>query len=257
MQFQNFFRKHEFALFLVLTYTLSWWSAPFAIGGIIPHGPALAAVIVIALISGRQGFAEYVTRLTKFNAGWWYLVGPAIVVTYLIIAFVTNLLLGASTVNPFPIPFARKPILLFLMGGLWEELGWTGYALPKLQDHFASRPHGTFVATLILGFFRALWHMPLVIYGSIEWYDATFFIFAFQLIITWLYNKSNGSVPAVMVFHYASNVLTGSMMLIAFSGREKTMYYLLFVFFACLTALYLAWQTKLQLGFSSPDFLRK
>jgi hypothetical protein len=109
----------------------------------------------------------------------------------------------------------------------------------------------------VLGLCRSLWHLPLVVFGSIAWYDAVFFSFAFQLIITWLYNKTNGSVPAVMVFHYASNVLAGSVMLLAFGGAERAMYYILFVFFACLAALYIAWQTRMRLGFPGRSQLQK
>ena len=63
MQPQSFLQKYELPLFLLLTYTLSWWSAPFASGGIIPHGPAFAAVVLIALSSGRQGMREFWSRL--------------------------------------------------------------------------------------------------------------------------------------------------------------------------------------------------
>jgi hypothetical protein len=249
MQSQSFFQKYEFPTFLLLTYALSWWSAPFANGGIIPHGPALAAVIVIALTSGRQGLRAFWSRLTQFRAGWWYLVGPAIIAAYLLAALAVNLLLGATAANPFPIPSTATLIILLLMGGLWEEPGWTGYALSKLQERFAPHAYGTLAATLVMGVFRSIWHLPLVLYGGIAWYDAVFFSFAFQLMITWLYNRSNGSVPAVMVFHYASNVLAGSVMLSAFSGAEKAVYYALFVVFACLIALVIAWQTKMRLGF--------
>lgn len=257
MQFQSFFQKYELPLFFLLSYLLSWWSAPFANGGIIPHGPAFAAVIVISLTAGRQGFREYWKRLTNFRAGWWYLIGPAVIVAYLLSALIVNLLLGAMPASPFPFPSIGTLVLLLLMGGLWEEPGWTGYALPKLQARFAAHSYGTLAAALVMGIFRSFWHLPLVVYGGIAWYDAAFFSLAFQLIITWLYNKSNGSVPAVMVFHYASNVLAGSVMLLVFSGAEKAMYYILFVVFACLLALFIAWQTKLQLGFSTMTNLKQ
>lgn len=244
---QTVFQKYELPLFFLLAYLLSWWSAPFAAGGIIPHGPALAAVIVIALTSGRQGLRGFWSRLTNFRAGWWYLVGVAVAAAYLLAAFAVNLMLGAKTVSPFPFPTIGTVIVLLLMGGLWEEPGWTGYVLPKLQERFAPLSYGTLAATLSAGFFRSIWHLPLVFSGAIAWYDAVFFIFAFQVIIAWLYFKSNRSVPAVMVFHYASNLLTGSMMLQAFTGAEKTAYYILFVVFACLAALIIAWTTKFKI----------
>jgi uncharacterized protein len=249
MKDQTSLQKYELPLFLLLAFLLSWWSVPFANGGLIPHGPAFAAIIVIALTTGRQGLREFWSRLTQFRAGWWYLVGPAIIVAYLLAAFVVNLLLGATVTSPFPIPSVGTMIVLLLMGGLWEEPGWTGYALPKLQERFAAHSTGTLTATFVMGFFRSLWHLPLVIFGAISWYDAVFFSFAFQIMITWLYNKSNGSVPAVMVFHFTSNLFTGSMMLSAFTGPEKAMYYILFVVLACLVALGILGLTRMRLGF--------
>lgn len=63
--------------------------------GLIPHGPALAAVIIIALSAGRQGLREFWRRCTNLRAGWWYLAGPAIVATYLSAAFTANRLYRA------------------------------------------------------------------------------------------------------------------------------------------------------------------
>lgn len=248
MKAQTFFQKYELLLFFLLAYLLSWWSIPFANGGLIPHGPALAAVIAIALTTGRPGLAEFWARLTNFRAGWWYLIGPAIIVAYLLAAFVVNLLLDATVVSPFPVPSAGIFLMLLVMGGIWEEPGWTGYALPKLLERFAPLPHGTLAAVLVAACFRSLWHLPLVVYGVIPWYDALFFIFAFQIIIAWLYVKSNRSVPAVMVFHYASNLLTGSMMLQAFTGSEREAYYALFVVFACLAAFIILLKDGVSLG---------
>lgn len=247
---RTFLQTYELPLFLLLAYMLSWWSAPFANGGLIPHGPALAAVIVIGLTSDRAGLREYWKRLTNFRAGWWYFAGPAIIVAYLLAAFVASLLLGAKAVNPFPFPAAGTLIMLLLMGGQWEEPGWTGYALVKLQERFAPHSYETLAAALLTGFFRSIWHLPLVLSGGIAWYDAAFFSFAFQFIIAWLYHKSGKSVPAVMVFHLASNLLTGSMMLQAFTGGAREMYYILFVVSACLAALMIIWQSKFKLGYA-------
>lgn len=55
-----------------------------------------------------------------------------------------------------------------------------------------------------------------------------------------------------MVIHYGSNLLTGSMMLQAFTGGERETHYILFVAFACLAALIVLWQTELKLGSDNP-----
>lgn len=246
--YRVFVVRHSFPIFIFLAYALSWWWAPLAQGGMLPHGPALAAVIVVALAEGRPGLQAFWRRCTNWRAGWWYLVGPTIIVAYLFAAFAINLLLGAKVANLPVAPSAAVLLNLLLLGGLWEEPGWTGYALPTLQERLAGRAYANLIATLVTGIFRGLWHLPLVVYGVIPWYDALFFVLALQVIIAWIYNKSGGSVPAVMVTHFMSNTLTGYTMLLVFSGSEKTMYYILFVVCACLAALAILLRSQLKLG---------
>jgi hypothetical protein len=245
---QTFFHKYELPLFFLLTYLLSWWTVPFMNGGLFPYGPALAAAIVVALIAGAQGLRDFWQRLTSLRAGWWYLIGPTIIAAYLLVAFGVNLLFGATMVNPFPFPSIGTLAILLVAGGLWEEPGWTGYALAKLQERFASQTYGTLAATLVVGFFRGLWHLPLVVNDTITWYDALFFSLALQIIISWVYNKSKSNIMAAMVTHYSSNVFTGYTMLLVFTGIEKTNYYTLFVFFACVAASVIIWKSRFQLG---------
>jgi hypothetical protein len=64
---------------------------------------------------------------------------------------------------------------------------------------------------------RAIW-VYLVIYGHIHWFDALIFSFAYQIMISWLFNRSGGSVLIVMVFHFASNVIGGGIMYPVFTG---------------------------------------
>jgi hypothetical protein len=46
-------------------------------------------------------------------------------------------------------PFQVLPILL-LMGGQWEEPGWTGFGLPRLFERFGPSVAGTVTGTLIM-----------------------------------------------------------------------------------------------------------
>ena len=253
MKTKSFFQKYELPLFFLLTYALSWMSVPVANGVMLPQGPTVAAIIVIALVAGKQGLREYWKRITNFRVGWYYLIGPGIIVAYLTAAFVTNLLLGATMVNPFPFPSGGTMLMLLLMGGVWEEPGWTGYAFPRMRERFANSKYPDLTASLVLGGLWGLWHLPLYLYGTLAWYDIFIFVPAVRVIYTWLYNKSNGNVPAIMVTHYASNLLTGSMMLQAFAGSERETYYILFVIFACIAALVIGLQTKFKLGFNSPE----
>ena len=244
---ENIFSKYELPLFFLLTYLLSWWIVPLLQGGMLAQGPAFAAVIIIALTAGRQGLREFWGRVTRSRAGWWYLIGPAIIIGYQGAAFGINLLLGA-TITEFPqLPSIGTFLQLLLFGGLWEEFGWTGYILPKLQERFASLPNGRVIAALVLGIFRAIWHLPLFLYGKIFWFDILIFEVAVQVIIAWLYNRSGGSVLVVVLFHFTSNIM-GSVMSPVFTGVERTAYYAIFMTLASLIALVIAWKSQFKLG---------
>ena len=249
---KTIFTKYQLPLFFLLSYLLSWW-AILPLQGSLPHGVAIAAAIVVALTLGRTGLREWWDRLTNFRAGWWFLVGLAIVIGYHLAATVINLLLGATVVNPpqFSVMAIGE---LVLLGGVWEEPGWSGYALPTLQKRFAKTPNGALIATLILYIFRSIWHLPLIFWARwpIPWYDAVFYTFALQVIISWLYNKSGGSVPAVMLFHLTSNILYRAMGPV-FAGIDATMYRILFYAFACLIALALTWSSQFKLGWRDTE----
>ena len=92
--------------------------------------------------------------------------------------------------------------------GFGEEVGWRGFALPRLQAR-----HGAFVASLLLSLGWALWHLPLFFYrpgytqmgaaGIAGWF---FSLLTGAVLLTWLYNESRGSILVVALFHAAVDV---------------------------------------------------
>lgn len=92
----------------------------------------------------------------------------------------------------------------FFGAGTNEEPGWRGFALPKLQLKFSP-----FIASVILGIIWGLWHTPIYIFQ----YDTLieFFIFLLNtikisIILTWLYNRTGGSVLATALLHTVGNI---------------------------------------------------
>ena len=234
---KNFFNRYGLILFFPLTYLLSWWIVPLLNGGLFPQGPAFAAFILVALTAGRQGLRAYWRQITNWRAGWWYLVAPLIVIGYEGIAFVLSLMSGAKLAG-LPHLSMGTFMMLVLFGGQWEELGWTGYALPRLRERFANRSNGSLIAVLVLGVFRALWHLPLFLYGKMDWFDIFIFSFSFQIIIAWLYDRSGESVPVVVTLHFVSNIM-GAAMPFVFLGADQVMFRFLFVAVASIFALML------------------
>jgi CAAX protease family protein len=187
--------------------------------------------------------------MTHWRVDWkWYLIAPGILIVAHLCALVISLMLGAQIVNPAHLQSLPAylgvigPLILF--GGWWEEPGWTGYALWPFQERFA---HAPFVATLTIGFIRMIWHTPLLLYDTIPWYDYIFGSFALQIILTWLYNRTNGSMLIPMICHLSSNVLL-AMMYPLFIGADQGQYWMLMVIAECVIVSGIVIGTRSMLG---------
>ena len=244
-----FLKRYAIVLFFPLTYLLSWWSyvVPQAHKAIIPQGPAVAALFLIALSEGRAGLSVWWKRITNWRVSWiWYLAAPAILIAFQLGAGWVNLMMGA-TLHPIePSKVWPSLIMLVFLGGQWEELGWTAYALPKLQERFAERP---LLPSLIVGTLRAVWHLPLMFSGAIPWYDVLFLSFAFQFLISWLYNRT-GSALIVILFHFTSNVL-GMVTRQLFVGPDWTRDYILFIALTFVSTALLVARTGPRFGMAA------
>jgi membrane protease YdiL (CAAX protease family) len=169
---KNAISKHPLLSFFAMAFLFSWIAVmplllnhalpvePFQILGALA-GPTLAAVIVIAVTAGKAGLGTFFKRYVQWRAGiiWWLIVlfGPLLALT-----LVAALIVGPSVLTEFlkNIGLILPTYLLTLivgviLGPLWEEPGWRGFALPRLQAQF-----GPLVGTLILGVLWALWHIP-------------------------------------------------------------------------------------------------
>jgi membrane protease YdiL (CAAX protease family) len=85
-----------------------------------------------------------------------------------------------------------------------EEIGWRGYALPKLQAR-----HGALIASLIIGVIWAFWHVPkFLTAGSAQDYSFWLYLLdtiALAILFTWVYNNTKSSLLLVTLFHAALN----------------------------------------------------
>ena len=215
-------KRRPLTVFFVLAYALAWalWiplcvmrdtaPAPYVTMAIIlgSNVPSAVAIVLTAVSLGRRGVRTLLRRLLIWRVGRWYLLllGP----TALIVAAITvqAVLVGGPTPT-LAVSLASAAVYVVFMtfpgSALGEEIGWRGYALPRLQTRRGALP-----SSLILGTLHALWHLPLWLRGladhSLSLYPA-FVIQAVALavIYTWLYNSTQGSVLLAVLFHTATN----------------------------------------------------
>lgn len=171
--------------------------------------PMIAALILSSRQSGSQGVKEL------FQTAWdyqkiknkvWYL--PILLLPPLL--YMISLIIMWQTERPLPdpikIPFLWLPVYLvmYLITGTGEELGWSGYATQPMQ-----RRWGALRASFLLGILWAVWHsIPFVQTQSpvawVIWQSIK--TVAMRMLIVWIYNQSGKSVFAAILFHTADNV---------------------------------------------------
>ncbi len=234
---QQFMRQHPLISFFLLTYTLSWitWlpqlaaTQGFLNSSVSPYfhilgalGPMLAALIVTSITEGRAGIQELARRMFRWrvNIVWHLIAWLSMVLLFAIAAVVARIAWGAwPGLSLFGLTeeYPQLPVLVYWLANLifygWgEETGWRGFALPRLQ-----KDHHALVATFIVSIFWALYHLPLFWFvdgfmgmglgGAMGWY---FSILLGAVIMTWLYNSTQGSILIVAVFHATVNIVFNS-----------------------------------------------
>jgi uncharacterized protein len=221
-------RRYPLIVFFVLAYVFSWWPWPLYAFGLSPSpiiafGPFLAAILVLALTTGKGGVVTLLRRMVRWRVRpVWYAVALLLPVAISGGAALLNVVvLGASAPSPAElgawsglVPTFFLRLLVPGTGGAWEEPGWRGYALPKLQGG-----HSALLASLILGVVWAFWHLPLMVIGQIHLSDPVYIV-AWTVVLTWVFNNTNGSVLIAMLMHNIHNVISGGYFSAMFSGAD-------------------------------------
>jgi membrane protease YdiL (CAAX protease family) len=116
-----------------------------------------------------------------------------------------------------------------ILSNTWEEVGWRGFALPRLQKNY-----NALLSSLVVGVLWGLWHLPLFFwkgnpmssYPFQIWFTGTV---ALSMIYTWLYNSTEGSLFVVTLFHVFTNTFG-----VLLPGVSVVVLSLLYVLFALL-----------------------
>lgn len=226
MAYSRGVRSRRLTAFFVTATVLSWsyWIPVAALDLGWSHfpgllGPALAAVAVTAATEGRPGLRRLAGSLLRLRvAALWY----GVVAAPLLIAVV---LVAARSAGGVPWPETSEwsrigglpdagivgtPLLLLLLNGVGEELGWRGYAVEHL-------PGGSVRAGLLVVGPWALWHVPtfflptglagMSLALAAGWLVG---LVAGSIVLAWLYRGSGGSTAVAVLFHTSFNLATAT-----------------------------------------------
>ena len=159
-----FVNSHPVLCFFALAFAISWggilsavglgpggfsatpqqfqMAVPYAVPAMV-LGPAVAGILLIGLIDGRAGLREFISRLLKWRVGArWYAVA-----LFTAPILITGVMLSLSLISPEFLPrifIATDKASVLLLGiavgltaGIFEELGWTGFAVPRMRQRYS------------------------------------------------------------------------------------------------------------------------
>lgn len=188
---------------------------PFTLAALFA-GPSVAGLLMTALVSGRAGLRELLARLGHWRVGaaWWaaaLLTGPVMVAAVLfgLALYSDDFVPGLLTAED------KLGLLVFGLGwglvggGLLEELGWTGFAVPTLRRRCSALATG-----LIVGLLWGTWHLLIAVWASrglageasltqfIAGFLAFYFVAlpAYRVLMVWLYDQT-ASLSLAMLMH--------------------------------------------------------
>ena len=215
-------------LFFLFTYLISW-TCFITVAllshetGAIPAGlttlqkillfigtvtPALVSMGILTLDKKIKERNIILMRIVnwKMNYQWYLFAAGYIAIIKIIVSFIYLMLNGS-----WP-PFGNEALYIMLIATLFstpvqagEEIGWRGFALPRLSEKF-----GLVFASIILGILWACWHLPLFFVREADTFGQSFPLYLMQVTglsvaMAWLYWRTGGSLFLVMLMHAAVN----------------------------------------------------
>ena len=204
-----------------MTYAISWllWlplagTGPlsglgFVLAGLGSLVPSAVAIVLVAVVHGKDGVKKLLRRLLMWRVGVGWYVAVVLVSALMLGAVGLSVLLGGDAPDiAMTIPGVMFVLVFSIFPGSagGEEIGWRGFALPHLQ-----RPRSALAASLVLGVGWGVWHLPLFLIGTDNRPLSMYAPFALATVAlsvfyTWMYNGTGGSLLIVVLFHAASNL---------------------------------------------------
>ena len=181
-------------------------------------GPTSASLSLTVLSGGAGGLRELISGLGRWRvAAHWYaplLIAPGLLIlTLAALAVVSPSYLPAIATSASPATVIAVAVVAGFGAGFFEELGWTGFATPRLLARYTWPRAG-----LLLGIIWAAWHALSDYWGGVaygrfwaihmlEWFVA---LAAFRMLMTWVYTHARSLLLGVLL--HAS--FTGSQLLL-------------------------------------------
>jgi membrane protease YdiL (CAAX protease family) len=247
MKIIKWIRNQPVASYYLMVFLIAWGGSILGIGSkflrneilglqdVIPAGiamigaPCFVGFTLTYICDGRPGMRDLWARMKKWKVPLrWYAVALIFPLLILIVQIPLSILV-APELKPI---FFRIGILMGLIAGFFEEIGWTGFVYPKMRLRYS-----VLRASIYLGLIHALWHAAADFLGNFNIFEETwlpyfvaFFVFvvALRVIIAWVY-ENTGSVLLAQVIHASSSGFLGILVTREYAAET---WYIFYAFYA-------------------------
>lgn len=206
------------------------------------HAPTIAAMIVAFGDEGLRGVKDLFRQLKYWRfKGKWYLFA---FLTFPLSILVSQYFMSLFSESYTPVYIMRIVVIGVIFSALWEEIGWTGYATPRMLKIFS--PLKT---AILLGVIHTFWHLAADYWGSISYYGEQYLYFIhfllwligliiLRIIILWMYVRTRSVVLGWLThFSYTGGQLY--FVSVTISGIETILWNVSFVFVLLIVTAYL------------------
>lgn len=202
-------KRYALAIFCALTIILTFAATLLPLPGqvipvVIVFIPALMAIALKGLSEGKQGVQSLLVKLTQWRVRFQWIfiaVGLALLMRLTISLIALGLgLIRVIQIRQMPaVQFVLLGLVLFIFA-IPEELGWRGYALPKLLEHRSPLAAGLVIG-ILWGLLHFVLHLPNMMYAGLPLLPTLLQLIGLSLLITWLYVQSGGNILLTSLFH--------------------------------------------------------
>ena len=206
-------RQYGLAIFCALTIALTFAATLLPLPGeavpvVIVFIPALVAIVLTALSEGKAGVRSLLGKLAQWRVSFkWAVIAVVLGLVMRLTISLVALALGLSPAIQLrpgpPAQFVVLALILFIFA-IPEELGWRGYALPKMLEHRSSLVAGLFIG-LLWGSLHLALHLRGMIYEGLPLLPTLLQLIGLSVLITWLYVQTDGNILLTSLFHAAQS----------------------------------------------------
>lgn len=232
----NFIKKHPVITYFVLTFAISWSGFILVVGGpsgfpgvpeqfetLLPlvawamlAGPSLSSLLLTGIIDGRKGLSELLSKLLKWrvNIGWYvFAILPALILPVMILFALSQPAVIFTTEDKVAVLFSSVVAGISIV---LEEIGWTGFAVPRLRQRYS-----ILITGIIVGIIWGAWHLlqglwisgtyagtlPLSFYLPLSILSGIAQLTAYRILLVWVYDRTK-SLLVVTLMHASLSAST-------------------------------------------------